>query len=116
MSPASPTSVPTLFSKSGGPAFPTPSPGPRQTDIQRVFGASQREKLWPVLWPPDAKSRLTGKDPDAGKHRGERWQRMRWFDGITDSRDMSLSMFWETVKEGKPGTLQSVGSQRVRQD
>ena len=41
---------------------------------------------------------------------------MRWFDGITDSRDMSLSMFWETVKEGKPGTLQSVGSQRVRQD
>ena len=21
----------------------------------------------PVLWPPDAKSRLTGKDPDAGK-------------------------------------------------
>ena len=24
---------------------------------------------------------------------------MRWFDGITDSRDMSLSMFWETVKD-----------------
>ena len=21
----------------------------------------------PVLWPPDANSRLTGKDPDAGK-------------------------------------------------
>ena len=21
----------------------------------------------PVLWPPDAKSRLIGKDPDAGK-------------------------------------------------
>ena len=21
----------------------------------------------PVLWPPDAKSRLLGKDPDAGK-------------------------------------------------
>ena len=21
----------------------------------------------PVLWPPDAKSQLTGKDPDAGK-------------------------------------------------
>ena len=64
-----------------------------------MFGASQREKLWPVIWPPDAKSRLIGKDPNAGKHRGERWQRMRWFDGITDSRDMSLSMFWETVKD-----------------
>ena len=23
--------------------------------------------LWPILWPPDAKSRLTGKHPDAGK-------------------------------------------------
>ena len=25
----------------------------------------------PVLWPPDAKSQLTGKDPDAGKGWGQ---------------------------------------------
>ena len=25
----------------------------------------------PILWPPDAKSRLTGKDPDAGKDWGQ---------------------------------------------
>ena len=25
----------------------------------------------PVLWPPDMKSRLTGKDPDAGKDQGQ---------------------------------------------
>ena len=25
----------------------------------------------PILWPPDAKNWLTGKDPDAGKDRGQ---------------------------------------------
>ena len=25
----------------------------------------------PILWPPDVKSQLTGKDPDAGKDEGQ---------------------------------------------
>ena len=50
-----------------------------------------------------------------GKRRGGR-QRMRWLDSFTNSVDMNLSKLWETVKDGKPGVLQSVGSQRVGHD
>ena len=31
------------------------------------FGRNDAEAETPVFWPPDAKSRLIGKDPDAGK-------------------------------------------------
>ena len=47
----------------------------------------------PILWPPDAKSRLTGKDPDAGKERREEegTTEHEMVGGITDSMDMGLS-------------------------
>ena len=32
-----------------------------------------------------------------GKRRGR--ERMRWFDGITDAMNMSLSVFWEMVRD-----------------
>ena len=31
------------------------------------MGRTDAEAEAPILWPPDVKSRLTGKDPDAGK-------------------------------------------------
>ena len=59
------------------------------------------------------KTLLLGKVEDR-RRRGR--QRMRWLDGITDSMDMSLSKLQEIVTAGKPGVLQSMGSQRVRHD
>ena len=37
-------------------------------------GRTDAEAEAPILWPPDGKSRLTGKDSDAGKDEGK-WTR-----------------------------------------
>ena len=48
---------------------------------------------------------------EGGRRRGR--QRMTWLDGITDSMDMGLSNSGSWRWTGKPGALQSMGSQRV---
>ena len=65
-----------------------------------VIERSDAEAL--ILWPPDVKSLLTGKDPDAG----EDWRRGEVDDrgwdvhhGPIDSMDMSLSKLRELVKD-----------------
>ena len=68
-----------------------------------------------LMWRTDSfeKPLMLGKI-EGGRRRG--WQRMRWLDGIIHSMDMSWvssRSWWWT---GKPGMLQSMGSQRVRHD
>ena len=65
-------------------------------------GRTAAEAETPILWPPDAKSRLAEKILILGKSEGKRrrvWQRMRRFDSITDSVDMKLNKIQETVKD-----------------
>ena len=51
-----------------------------------------------------------------GDRRRRGRQRMRWLDGITDWMDMSLSKLRSWWWTGRPGLLQSMGSQRVGHD
>ena len=36
-----------------------------------MIGRTVAEAEAPLFWPPDVKRRLTGKDPDVGKNRGQ---------------------------------------------
>ena len=66
------------------------------------IGRTDAEAEAPILWSPDAKSRLIGKDPDSGKDWGQEEKeatedemvgRHHW------SMDMNLSKLRETVKD-----------------
>ena len=71
----------------------------------------------PILWPPDGKKWLIGKDPDAGKDwRQEENGDDRGWDGWIVSQTrwtwvwLSSASWWWT---GKPSVLPSMGSQRL---
>ena len=80
------------------------------------IGRSDAEAEAPVLWPPDVKSQLTGKDPDDGKDR--RWEEK----GTTEDEmvgwphRLNRHEFGRQWRIGKPGVLQSMGLQSIRHD
>ena len=81
------------------------------------IGRTDVEAETPILWPPDVKSQLFGKDADAGKDwnqekRTTEDEMVGWHHRLDGHEfDMSLDRSWWWT--GKPGVLQSTGSQRV---
>ena len=63
---------------------------PKGNKPWRFIGRTDAEADVPVLWPPDQKSHLIGKDLDAGKDWRQKEQRTiedEMVDGINDSTD-----------------------------
>ena len=46
---------------------------PKGSQSQIFIGRTDAQVEAPINWPPDAKSRLIGKDLHAGKIEGKRW-------------------------------------------
>ena len=93
---------------------------PKRKQPWMFTGRTDAEAEAPILWPPDAKSWLIWKDPDAGKdlRAGGEGDDRGW-DGWMAS---PIQWTWVWVNSGslwwtgKPGLLWFTGSQRVRHD
>ena len=91
---------------------------PKGTQSWIFIGRTDAEIETPILWPPDAKNWLIGKDPDAGKDRRQEEK------GMTEDGWMASLTQWTWVwvnsrswwRTGRPDVLQSMGSQRVEHD
>ena len=69
-------------------------------EVNREYSLEGLGAEAPILWPPDVKSRLIGKDPDARKDCGQEETGLtedEMVDCITDSKDISLSTLREMM-------------------
>ena len=80
------------------------------------IGSIDDEAETPILWPPHAKSWLTGNTLMLGGIGGRRrrgWQRMRLLDGIIDSIGISLDEVWVGDGQGVLACSKSRGCKEL---
>ena len=81
-----------------------------------LTGRTDAEAETPILWPPDAKNQLIGKDPDARKHwrQKEKGAAEDEMVSITNSMDMDLSKLREIMKDRETWHIAVHGVTRSR--
>ena len=90
---------------------------PKGSQLWIFIGTTDAEA--PILWPPDMKSWLTGKDPDAGKECGQEEkgviedETVEWHHRLNGHDWANSGRRWRTQKRGM---LQFMGSQQVGHD
>ena len=92
---------------------------PKGDQSWMFIGRTDVEAETPVLWPPDVKSWLIWKDPDAGKVRARGEGNDRGWDGWMASPIQWTSVWVDSRSwwwTGRPSVLRFMGMQRVRHD
>ena len=85
---------------------------PKGNQPWKFIGRTDAKTEAPILWPPDAKSQLTGKDPDAGKD----WEQKRTtgWDSWMASPTQWTWVWASSERQWRTGRF--MGSQRVGHD
>ena len=86
----------------------------------RNLTTSRTDADAPLLWPPDVKSQLIGKDSDAGKDWGQEEKGMTEDEMVWMASPTQWTWVWANFgrwwKTGKTGVLQFMGSQTAGHD
>ena len=93
---------------------------PKGNQSWTFIGRTDAEVETPILWPPDAKNWLIGKDPDAGKDRRQEEKGMTEDEMVGWHHWLNGQEFEQAPGDGDGQgglvVLQSMGSQRVKYD